>query len=360
MHQPKMAKQRAKKGMGATRNEPHGRHIRELRLYILIAALLAAAAIATTVYESSGTPIHRCNRIVLRSDRLACIEGLALSERSASLCSYIHGASDRNACIAGVALNTSSVSTCRLLNSSAGYIGCVTEIGETTLNSSACLALPRGHKSQCIYSIANATGFSNAAICSSIPNASTRSLCTYLHYYTLAVSGNRTSNCAKLPDAANESLVGALGGHATQITSYTVAAMQLNLTPRNYCYYSAAAHSGNVAACGGITVPYEAALCSAELSNFTVSYNVTANLTAANATAGFLRCLNATGSLSACASSPQAPGALSSYNATMCANIPNLTYRYSCFASLSIIYNNTNYCSYISNTTLRAGCYRNT
>ena len=318
----------------------------------LILVIIAGISILLT---SGGTPLERCNGILLSKQRSSCLSALAESTSNLSVCSYLNGsASYEYQCISSIALSALNVSYCSSISYNKSYYSeCVSSISNRTGNISYCGLISEPYKSQCEYSIAERGNFSDSSLCSTISNSTLQANCEYRSNYRTAFLQKNQSYCAALPDYQNYSLLSYmlnLGSPSHNITSYISF---LNTSPQQYCRYSIAIESYNRSLCSSVG-GYLSLVCSYSLGE--IAINSTTNITL-NDTGAI--CNSAGSEKSLCTYALYSYLALKNNNATTCGAIESPLLQYSCYAALAKRYNFPSYCGLISNKSISNICYSN-
>jgi hypothetical protein len=329
---------------------------RMMALAVITAALVIVAGL-TLVATSGGTPLSRCNGILISQQKAECLLALANSTKNASVCSYLTS-SLAGRCITNIALLSGNASICDgIPSNSQTYAGCLTGIGTAKHNVSYCGGLGEPYLSTCAYSVASGENFSSILTCSMIGNASLSADCSAKSHYNDAVLLRNATYCSYLPTAYNYSLVSYISQSSARIfglTNVTSTLAYLNTSPSSYCYYNLARLDYNRSLCGLVTGQL-GTLCGYQLST-SASYNISAvnSITLQNVTA-------------LCSQAPQVAQAVCSYalyiyiaaaqrNASVCGMIRVAQYQNACYAGIANKYQNSSYCSYIQNSTERIAC----
>lgn len=323
----------------------------------VVAATLAIVAGFTLVATSGGTPLSRCNGILISQQKAECLLALANSTKNASVCGYL-ASSLAGQCITNIALLSGNASICDgIPSNSPTYAGCLTGIGTAKHDSSYCSGLGEPYLSTCAYSVASGENFSDISVCSMIGNASLNADCNAKSHYNHAVLFRNATYCSYLPKAYNYSLVSYISQSSARLFGFanvTSTLTYLNTSPSSYCYYNLALLNYNKSLCGSVTGQL-GTLCGYQLST-PASYNASAanSITLQNVTA-------------LCSKAPQAAQGVCSYalyiyiavaqrNATVCGMIHAAQYQNACYAGIASKYQDSSYCSYIQNSTERIAC----
>ena len=327
-----------------------------------ITVVLVVVGSVVLVTTSAGTPLSRCTRIIVSQQRSACLFALANSTMNVSVCGYLNGA-EASQCISGVALLRGNVSTCNGLSSNeSSYSQCVISVGTSKGVASYCSTLSEPYLSTCAYGVAQRNNFSDASVCATIGNATLRNDCAMKSYYSEAVSSKNPVYCSYLQASANATLVSYMSQSSASlfgISNATAVLPYLNsTTPQQLCYYNVALLARNLSACNMVGGQLNM-LCKARLTT-TSSYNTSL----ANATANSITLENVSLLCSSAPSSVQSLCVYSLYsyiaaqqkNASVCGLIQSPLYQGSCYAGLAQRYNDSSYCDYIQNASIKSTC----
>ncbi len=334
---------------------------RMIILAVITVVLVIAGSVAL-IATSAGTPLSRCTRIVVSQQKSACLLELANSTMNVSVCNYLSGTL-ASQCVSGIALASSNTTACSNLSSNeSSYSQCIIAIGTSDGNASYCSALSEPYISTCAYSVAEHNSFNDTVTCTMIGNASLMNDCMLKSYYNEAVSLKNATYCSYLPNSANATLVSYMSQSSTSlfgISNATATLPYLNsTTPQQFCYYNVALIAHNLSTCSMVSGQLNM-LCTARLTSAT-SYNT--SLT--NATANSITLDNVSQLCSSVPSSVQSLCIYSLYsyiavqsrNASVCNLISSPLYQGACYAGLAQRYNDSSYCDYIQNVSIRSAC----
>lgn len=325
-------------------------HHQRIRLYLIVTVALVILAAISIGLESLPSGRNSCSGIVLSVPRDSCYLSLANYTMNATLCSKISNQGTMAGCVTSIAVQRANATLCSGLSGSGSlYAQCVYKASLAQGSASSCASLPSPYSSQCAYDFAQSQGFSSNATCNYISNASQRSLCIRLYYYSTALARKNPAYCALLPNVTNQTIIGGIvqqnAGNYSALQQQAQLA-ELNLTPLGYCYYRVAQLTSDYALCS--TQPgLLGQLCSYAQSSYS-NVTVTLNQSICGSVPQQVR--------SVCDYAVAIDVALTEKNATACSQISSLQYRYSCMASYAIRYN-ASYCSQIPNATYRQSCY---
>lgn len=333
----------------------------ERRLIMLgVALVMVAIAIAIVVQGAAvhSTALSSCKSIIFTADRYDCYATLAYKTSNASLCGLIGTSKGSTSCVMAIAENTKNVTTCSKISSSSDqYAYCIENVSSSDNDAGYCTMLNSSTESVCAYSIAKKENFNELSECSIISNVSLRNQCDYIYDYSSANLLKQTSYCALLPNVTNSTLFSTIiskGGtsNSTENVSY-LAYYSLNITPRSFCYYRLAYSLKNASYCGYTNGELnEACISSVNQTNSTAS-NYTLNLTNINS----LCSSEAIYAQGVCKYGLYTDLAISGKNVSICMQLSNSSYQYSCIGNLAAKYNDSSYCNYISgNVSAQQAC----
>lgn len=334
---------------------------REDRLIIIAAAaILLVIGVASLVASSAATSsrVQACKSIILSTQRYQCLSELATKTQNYSICSMLIPQSSSYQCMTSIAEAQRNVSGCERVNrNDASYDTCVENVSYERNNATMCSLLSGNNQSTCAYSVAKENGFSGIAYCNAIDNTSQKALCDSIYYYGAAQQSLSPTYCGYLPNEDNGTLLTTIVSKDytnQQASNFSYLSLsQLNITPRDYCYYSIATESENQSVCN-FASPSISQLCRESFS--------------ANSTA----ITNVTNATTICASAPSevqglclygvyTDAAISSKNVSYCMQITNATYQNSCIVDLVSKYKESSYCNLIANNdTEQLACQEST
>ena len=327
------------------------------RLFLVAALILVLlAGVSIALGSIHKAPLAACEGIVLLQNRYTCLNNLAISTSNASVCSKLPYPYN-DSCVVNVASNTRSIDTCNATRGSAFYSSCVSNISASTSDASYCgLITNSSSSSYCAYRVAQESSFDNVSYCRLMNDAYYASQCYALYYYNRATSSSNATYCTYIQNTTNATVLYALSsnGRAFNYSSFNISESLylgiINATPRSYCYYKVAVLSKNPALCSlaGGTI---GELCTYSLythQNTTTNYtNLNASYLCANVPASFK---------DYCILGVQTAKAANTNNVSVCLAIGVAQEEYSCISTLASRYNESSYCSYISNSTARSAC----
>ncbi len=343
---------------------------------IVFAALLAGLGYLLSMHPSSG--ISECNSIVLSQNKYDCLYHLAYSTKNASVCGLMQGQTSAS-CYAGIALLTSNTLACGGIGNQTLRYQCITESSSLGLSSKSCMILNGSERSSCIASVAISRD--NLSLCSKIGNGTHADECASAIYLGMAAFGKDANYCSGISNTTNQSEVLNIISLSEEIPKYSgLSVFSSSLTPISYiesssgqeysardlCYFSVSEITGNQSSCSSINTPslynlcvtysYNSSLYNSYYSN--MSKNYSSNMTISKLLDQLCSKYNATNSQS-CNDLVQVSSAVVGRNASICGAINSTLASYQCYASLAQEYNDSQYCGYITNSTLNQACVDN-
>ncbi|MCL4383111.1 hypothetical protein M1278_00540 [Candidatus Marsarchaeota archaeon] len=355
-----------------------------ITLFLLIAALII---ILFNFSKSNATQFNNCKNIILANFRNNCLMSLANATKNSSICNYVNSG-DKNECFFNVAISKNSTETCKSINNSVMYSNCILNISIITQNETICNDLNNSYKYSCQYYFSKLNNFNNLNQCRSIANTSDRNICSNMFYYNQMLKTKNQNYCSNITNTANLSILNLMiNNNIANNTKYKLfnisnsssSAINLsninktilntnnlnlelnnseiifglvsnNVTPQNYCYFDSAIISKNLSTCnlaGNLGF-----ICRTEL-NPQNSVNKTFNLTAEVNNCNKLSSYNLT---SICQIGIYTSYALKTKNISICLKINNISERNICIINMAQQLNNSVYCNYINNTTIKSSC----
>lgn len=317
--------------------------------------LLAIAVISLSLGSTGRSALQGCKGIILLKQKYSCIYSLANQTNNYTMCNAINDNRLSQSCIVSIAENTHNVSMCDKVNSGTSqYADCVENISYSEGNQDYCKLLSGENVSSCMFNIAKKNNFESMAYCDPIPNTTERSLCSYIYYYNVATLLGEANYCSFLPGSYNDTLLSEVvtKDYANQSSISNLDFMALttiNVTTRSFCYYTVATATSNESLCS-----YVGGTLGSECYSYVSNVNSTLNFNNVS---------------SICAASPSytqdicnytvfTEKALSQKNVSSCFMIGNSSYVDSCIIQLAYNYNDSSYCSYITdNSTAQDACY---
>ncbi|MDE1856674.1 MAG: hypothetical protein KGH98_01165 [Candidatus Micrarchaeota archaeon] len=328
---------------------------RTRRLIVAVVVLLLAVAALSIAFTGGGAAggISSCSSIILGQQRIECISSLANSTLNVTMCGYLPSPQN-DECIVHIAAQKGAAADCSMISrGSAYYDQCEYQLANRTGDRSLCYNLTDNYtESSCLYSFAAKGGFSSIGLCGSMRNSTLAGDCRDVYYFKLAVSQRDQAQCLNLPGHYDSGALYAVVSSA-QNQSLTNSSLLLysnaNITARDYCYYTLAAATGNRTICSQTSGTYADELC---LSSFSSFYNQTG---AGNTTSV---CSSLPGYLiSSCTYSIEESNAIVARNVTACLAIPDQQYSETCIINMAAHYNDSAYCTQLTNDTLKQICY---
>ena len=329
-----------------------------IRLAYLAIALIVIAAILYTYVNLPKNGYQSCSSILYSSQKINCLKTLAESSGNYTPCSYIPNMGPKYQCIQALAEKRLDLSGCMMLNSTASYsyfVDCIYNITGVMKSAAGCNALNGIYQPYCAIRVAAETGFTNPGDCNDTTNSVVAGSCLSVYYYNKASTTGDPSYCKMVNDQSGLGLQEALlylsndsvlGGYSTTYTQ--------NLTLNGYCYAAAAYTSANVAICDNLSGT-EGEICSAAAGAKAIAVknqNITANFSTLSK--GCTYANSSTSSL--CMDVIRTSDAINTKNASECGLIQTALLQNTCYGDIAYAYNDTSYCSYIANVTIRNNC----
>ncbi len=327
-----------------------------MRLYIAIAVILVAIALASTTLVGLSKP-GTCSSI-FPSQNYNCINQAAYSTSNLSMCSTLP-AQYSSQCYIAIAENTKNDTACGLASDRNASDECVSFIANATANPGLCTGLSPSMTQSCIERIEVSTGTANA--CYTLPNNTGRISCVSAVYLAQAIIHRDKNYCARVPSNNNTNITlsafgmlgfspGAAYSGVGQVLSIASIA-NITFGVRDGCYASLAYVSSNPSYCDFASNSTRS-VCKLAASHFSsVSYNATAGLNFTE----FMNLCQQQADPALCNSTVYYFKAVSARNTSTCTVLP-VPYSYQCYYTLAQIYNSTSYCGYITNATLNSQC----
>ncbi|MEM0149270.1 MAG: hypothetical protein QXW10_00010 [Candidatus Micrarchaeaceae archaeon] len=322
-------------------------------VYLSIAVILIVLALASlAVMSVKKTALQECSSIVLQQPKDNCYASLANATGNISICGFIPNENQANTCAYNIANAHNSIALCSYIKNSSTMQQCIYGIAVRAANETACASLSEPYMSSCIYNYAKLNHFSNISTCNAIQNTTLVQKCRYTYYYNSAMLYKSYNYCSSLPNATNSTVLSyIIPQNYSNYSNFEIGAEMaaFNITPQSYCYIELANETKNSSLCS-FTSGMANELCQGifALRNTTVALNETA---ACGNVPSYLKNTCIYGFISG--------EALAHDNISECLTISNLTYKDNCIYTMAYKYNQTSYCSYISNTTAMSACYQN-
>ncbi len=323
--------------------------------YAAIAIMLVLLALISQALVRSPSAWEACGNANTQQS-YSCLQQLAYSASNASVCARLPG-QYASQCYFAVGEKTRNATICRMAYDSNDTAGCIAFVANATKDPRLCSSIGAGSVAGCVDPLAVAS--MNMSACGLIPEQSQRSLCLAAVGINSAVNGLNQSYCSRIQSNSNTSqtlaaldlvsLSNRLYSNFTQVFGY-VAISNATFGARDMCYVSLAYATSNRSYCALVSGNVSG-LCNFTAAHFKVSYNTTS---ATNYTA-FLNLCYQQGGGSGCNSTAQYLKAVSARNMSDCTGLSS-AYSWQCYYTLAQLYNNTKYCSYISNATFNNQC----
>jgi hypothetical protein len=324
-------------------------------IYLVVGLLVVAAAL----YLYVGFPrdsYQACSSIAYTNQKVSCLDALAYSSENISICRSVPGSDAQGLCMSRVAEKLGNVGACNEMSHGSSYfVGCIENLSESGKNISGCTALNGSLEYQCSLDVITSVGYSNLNDCSAIQNGTFEEECTSLYYYSKAQSSRQPSYCGQIVYSDNATVSDIIQQSGPELAGYyPILAYSLNLTAGDYCYMNLAYETMNQSICASVG-GYGSTQCqSLVATESTNSSAAKSNYSASNLTSA---CGYAKGNVSQiCDYALTIASAVSEKNVTKCSSVNSTPLQYSCITTIADDYNDSQYCSYINNSTFRQGC----
>ena len=360
-------------------------------LYFIAIVLVFIALMITfnSMSRQNASQFSRCNSILLKSYRMSCFASLAAYTKNTSMCTYTV---NKSACIENIAEESNNSVYCKSLENLSAQNSCILAVSIKTNNSALCNSMSGPNKSECVFYFAKLQNFKAVSLgeCNNMTNSSEIRICTDLFYYRTMLSSKNSSYCSHLPARQNLTVMSymlnastllnsgeynslnkisntSLAKNTSKINSSIFSSLQpainqestlmgfisANITPQNLCYYESALNSHNASYCrfaGNLSLQ-----CSSAFENITQSskeYNNT------NFTDLLNQCNNLPYSnlTTLCKIGLYSQYAVIEKNVSYCLESGNQSIENLCISNMAEQINNSYYCSYLTNSTLRFDC----
>ncbi|MCL4380726.1 hypothetical protein M1141_00435 [Candidatus Marsarchaeota archaeon] len=355
----------------------------------IILVFIALVIVFSSMSRQNASQFSRCSNIILKSYRTSCFASAAASMKNISMCNY---AGNKSACIENIAEASNNSAYCSALENASAQNACIFSISIKTKNSALCSSISGPSRSRCLFYFAKSQNFMTVHLseCNSMANNSEMRICTDLFYYEAMISSQNSSFCRRLPAEQNLTIMSymlnasappnsknnsglsaisknaSLTGNASKINSSIFNSLQPvinresnlieliseNITPQNLCYYESALYLHNASYCrlaGNLSLQ-----CGSAFENLTRSkvYNST------NFTDMINKCNNLPYSnlTLLCRIGLYSQYAVMKKNVSYCLESGNQSIENICISNMAGQLNNSYYCSYLKNSTLRFDC----
>lgn len=352
--------------------QKHPLGARERRLLVALAAailIIVALALSSLIKpaispsgpsSSSQYGPQSCAGYIYPSDYYNCINLVAIKTDNANACSTLP-AVGRDNCLYGLAKNKSDISICSQINQTTQlYYECLGSLLPSSMDLNYCSTLAFPISSQCIYNLSVKSNFTDLAACSSITNTVYSTSCSSLYYYEKALSTKSATYCGSVKASKDNIVLYTLTVNGSTdsllyplFSSAFSRSLALNLSPNGYCNYQLALSTNDSSLCSnlpGNTLAQNS--CIASFEHFNVTNPLIINFNASNVTAA----CKATKFTTICHFSYFTNRALTLDNVTYCQQLNASNGLNLCVRAFVLKYRNTAYCSYITNSSLRAVC----
>lgn len=332
-----------------------------LRIYAAVTVLLITVALLSFLVVPGGGGARSCTGYFLQNSRYACLTGLAVSGRNASVCANLpeQGTYSSDSCYSQVAQEEDNASVCgRIFNATEGY-ACTYAVALATGNYLLCGGIGAPYSGRCTDGIA--VRLDMPSLCGGTGNATSAAECTSIVYVNRMLSHGDAGYCANVPGEENESVADyvisnvtyGLGSAFQNVSaSFTSLSFAQNVTygARDFCYYLAAEKLHDPSLCSDIAEGYVSSYCGSQFE--TAAVNATFNSTQLGAI-----CSELGYGSQACQALTMAQ-AIATDNASECGTLQSL--HDNCYSSLANAYNNTGFCQLISNASIKYACLNRT
>lgn len=352
-------------------------------LVAVVLLIIALIIIFFNYAKTNESQFNKCEAIILNSYKNSCLMSLANTTKNISICNNVDQI-NKNKCILDIANLKNNTNFCNLINNSTLSYNCILNIGIKTQNQTICSNLNGSFRASCLYYFAKLNNFNNINVCKSITNTSDQNICTNLFYYNEMIRTKNQNYCSNLLNQSNFTILNLMlnnninksvnlvnniaktansssvnnnilneAGSLNLIVNSSSSIIQLmsyNITPQNFCYFNSAIISKNSSICsqtGNLGFA-----CNNELSSQQIS-NKTSNLTAQINNCNKLASYNLT---SLCSIGIYTTYAIKTRNISICLKISNIYEKNICITNMALQLNNSNYCSYLNNTTIESSC----
>ncbi len=356
----------------------------------IILIFIALMIIFNSMSKQNASQFSRCKSIILKSYRTSCFASLAAYTKNISMCTYTGNTST---CIENIAEESNNSAYCRGLENVSTQNSCILAVSIKTNNSTLCNSISKLNRSACIFYFAKSQNFKTVSLseCSNITNSSENMICTDLFYYRAMFSSKNSSYCSYLPATQNLTVMSymlnastllshgeynslnkiseniSLTKNTSKINNSIFSSLQPsinqesnliefisdNITPQNLCYYESALDLHNASYCkfaGNLNLQCKSVFENITQSsggyrntNFTELLNQCNNLPYSNLTA-------------LCRIGLYSQYAVMEKNVSYCLESGNQSIENICISNMAEQINNSYYCSYLTNSTLRFDC----
>ncbi len=339
----------------------------KLRLYLAITILLAVFAVALYLITPNTRTKSGCLSFLTPTARYSCLGHLALSTRNATLCSIMPVAY-ADSCYKAVGTETLNYSICAGIHDPGYAASCAESIANTTGSAKPCSVLNGTYRNGCVAT--SAVKLLNESYCAYASNASAAELCSSAVGVALSEKSGNASYCASVNNSIDPAVTGSilqysgasgytLGNISTALgtpLSYLEYGSGFNLSARDICYLKLASKLHNGRYCSYIYNASAAGICN---STFASAASV-ANTSAANYTQMLNGCSQKSVYMNSnystlCTESVLLYKAIETRNASVCKEL-GINLSSTCYTNLAQTYNDSQYCSYITNASENSAC----
>lgn len=332
----------------------------KLKTYFFIAIVLLVVAVVILLISPKGDSLGTCLGIILPTNKYACIDRLALSTKNASLCSYLPS-SNADSCYNKLAQATLNPQLCNNTTYRSSFNQCILSLARSTDSYKLCTLLDRENASSCLTTFA--VNSYNISICSAITDNIDSEICTSSVNFRSALHLNSPKLCKNVTNSTNSTITQEITQYSNATANFSAGFLEnmnyfelmqnVSFSSRDVCYTKFASISNNNSYCANIKNATLYDICN--YSAYAGTPAQTLNLSSVNYTQLISSCYQAGSFNETCKTFLLLGEAVEERNVTICNEItPDL--KYQCIISLATTYNDTSYCSYISNTTLNSAC----
>jgi hypothetical protein len=281
---------------------------------------------------------------------------VAVSSSNTTGCATLNG-SYAYGCYSAIALNTKNAKLCTSISNYTYEAGCTLQVANATGSYEDCTSLLQPYRDSCLYSIGST--YNSTAACSQISDPNLSATCKYAIDLSKADSHSNSTYCSLIGNgtfAQSSEILNSTPalktdtnfGNLPLLIYYYDSYLNLQVSPRDLCYYSLAYQSNESSYCASISNSTLRSIC-------TKSYAIN---TTPNSTGYYQNISSICGRYGASCSNLSYIDAIYSKNATKCFS-SNKTQSAICYSYLASFYSNTSYCQYIGNATLNGACVNN-
>lgn len=319
---------------------------------VVAAILVVAAALSMLIHTSHQS--NFCTAQFTSQQKYTCLESIAVRSDNSTACASLAG-SYKDGCYVQVAAKENNILLCGYVSNSTLRAACTTQIANSTGSYDYCLQLGQPYSDSCLYVVGTSRG--NESACSLIANATISKTCSYTIDFSKAAEYRNSTYCSLIGNGTYAQTYAILNsthgqnasstaGNLAIVSYYYASYLNLQMSPRDMCYYSLAYVSNDSSYCKRISNSSLETLCQK-------AYAASNTVSGASYYGNLSKLCSASGQ-SSCPFSTLI-SAVYSKNATKCKSL-NSSESTACFASIALYYGNSSYCGYIANATLNGAC----